>query len=274
MFLKKEFIIESKPERTKIDTYKLQKVANHINKSTTDGFTQEEIETLLNWIVENARQNIEKYLGQDITNEDLAGLCLFAQISSLLPLEGKFKETYNYTTDFKYVIDELRHSFGTITFPIKVNKNIEKKQYLIDVTMRQFFKTIMCENPKYKSDGTFVMDPGYFLCTRSRRTKESLELARQLLKKGYIELTDKNLKLYIDSFIYSSIYRTNQSHLHDIKNLDMEFYRKGISKGTPFIQEFDSEFLEKYNCITKMPYIDYKQKVIKIGSYNGRSRNI
>ena len=270
MFLKKEFIIESKPERTTIDNYKLEKVANHINSSITDGLTQEEIQILLDWTVENTRQNIEKYTGQDITNDDLTGLCGFAQTSSLLPLEDKFKETYNNTTDFEYVIEELKHAFGTITFPIKTDGHTEKKQYLIDITMRQFFKRIMCENPKYRMDGTFVMDPGYFLCSKSRRTKESLELVKQLLKKGYIELTDENLKLYIDSFIYSSIYRTNQSKLHDIKDLNIDFYRKGINKGKPFIQEFDGEELQRHNCITKMPYLKYKQKIIKIGSYNGK----
>ena len=266
MFLDNDdFIIESKPIRTIIDDNSLKQVTEHINNGLEDGLSEFEIQTLLDWVVENTRKNIEKYTGQDITDDDLMGLCGFAQTSSLLPLENYFKETYNSTIDFntskiKYVIRELRHAFGTIEFPLKTKNGVEKKQYLIDITYRQFFKTIMCEKPTYRLDGTFEMDPGYFLCNRIWKTKESIEMSTQLLKKGYIELTYENLKLYINSFIYSSIYRTNQSILHYMKRLDMDFYRSRLNKPKPLEQEFDAARLLKYNCKIKMPYLEYKTK--------------
>ena len=264
MFFKKdEFIIESKPIRTVVDDNLLIQVSEHINNGCEDGLTESEIQTLLDWTVENTRQNIEKYTGQDITDDDLMGLCGFAQTSSLLPLENKFKQTYNNTIDFKYVTEDLKHAFGTITFPLKTENGVVEKQYLVDVTFRQFFKRIMCENPTYSLTGTFEMDPGYFLCNKIRKTKESIHLSKQLLKKGYVELTDENLKLYIDSFIYSSIYRTNQDYLHDIKKLDIDFYRKNLKKYKKFEQEFDEDDLLKYNCITRIPYLKYKQKTLR-----------
>lgn len=264
MFLKKgEFIIECNPIRTKISDEKLKTVTEHINNGIEDGLSEQEIKLLLDWTVENTRQNIEKYTHQDITNDDLTGLCGFARSSSLLPLENIFKETYNNTIDFKFVIDDLKHAFGTITFPLKIEKEIIEKQYLIDITFRQFLKKIMCENPTYRLDGTFSMDPGYFLCNKTRKTNESLTLTQQLVKKGYIELTDENLKLYINSFIYSSIYRTNQDYLHDIKKLNIDFYRQGLKKVKKLNQEFDEEDLLKHNCITKIPYIKNKQKILR-----------
>lgn len=264
MFFKKdEFIVESKPVRTIIKDEQLISVTEHINNGFEDGLTEKEIEILLDWTVENTRENLEKYTGNDIKDDDLFGLCGFGRTSSLLPFEKIFKETYNSTTDFQFVIPELKHAFGTITFPIKTNKGIVEKQYLIDVTFRQFFKKIMCENPTYKLDGTFEMDPGYFLCSKARKTKESINLVNQLLKKGYIELTDENLKLYINSFMYSSIYRTNQDDLFNIKKLDKEYYRKQLRKPKPFELEFDEDKLLTYNCITRIPYIEYKQKTLR-----------
>ena len=264
MFFKKEdFIIESKPIRTIIKDEQLITVTEHINNGIEDGLSEEEIKVLLDWTVENTRQNIEKYTRNDIKDDDLSGLCGFGRTSSLLPFERIFKETYNSTTDFKYVDEELKHAFGTITFPVKTNTGIKEKQYLVDTTFRQFFKKIMCENPTYKLDGTFEMDPGYYLCNKARRTKKSINLATQLLKKGYIELTDENLKLYIDSFMYSSIYRKNQYYLHDMKKLDISYYRKQLRRAKPFEEEFDEDMLLNYGCKTRMDYIEYKYKTLR-----------
>lgn len=265
LFKKDEFIIESKPIRTKVDDDSLIQVTEHINNGCEDGLNESEIQTLLDWTVENTRQNIEKYIGRDITNDDLMGLCGFAQTSSLEPLENYFKVTYNSTTDFNtpemiYVLNDLRHAFGTITFPLKTKNGVVDKQYLVDVTFRQFFHRIMCENPTYSLTGTYVMDPGFFLCNRMRKTKESVELATQILKKGYIELTDENLKMYIDSFIYSSIYRISQDYLHEMRKLDIDFYRKRLRKSKPAEQEFDEGQLLRYGCITKIPYLENRIK--------------
>lgn len=260
MFFNKDgFIIKSTPKRIKIDNNSLATVANHINNGYNDGFTQEEIIILLDWTVENTRQNIEKYTGVDITRDDLMGLCGFAQASSLLPFETIFRETYNSTIDFKYVLEELKHAFGTIIFPLKEEKKIIQKQYLVDVTYRQFFKKIMCQNPTYEKDGTFEMDPGFFLCNKTKKTKESLRFSKQLLQKGYIELTDYNLKLYIDSFILSSIYRINTQSVDIIKKLNIEFYREHIKKPKPYEQEFDEDSLLRNGCTTRMPNIKYKK---------------
>lgn len=265
VFKDKNFIIESEPIRTIVDDDALIKVAEHINNGIEDGLSESEIQTLLDWDIENTRQNIEKYIGTSIQNDDMMGLCGFAQTSSLLPFEKKFKVTYNSTLDFntskiEFINKELRHAFGTIEFPLKTKNGVEKKQYLIDATYRQFFKTIMCENPEYRLNGTYEMDPGYFICCKYRRTKKSIELAKQLLKKGYVELTDENLKLYIDSFMYSSIYRTNQDLLHDMKKLDIEYYRSRLRRLKPIDQQYDAGRLMRNNCKICIPYVDYRVK--------------
>ena len=265
VFKDKDFIIESEPIRTIVDDDALIKVAEHINNGFEDGLSESEIQTLLDWNIENTRQNIENYIGIGIKDIDMMGLCGLAQTSSLQPFEKIFKVTYNSTLDFntpkiEYVTRELRHAFGTVEFPLKTQNGKEKKQYLIDTTYRQFFKTIMCENPDYRLNGTYVMDPGYFLCSRIWKTEESIKMATQLLKKGYVELTDENLKLYIDSFMYSSIYRTNQNLLHYKKRLDIDYYRSRLRKLKPSEQEFDVGRLMQYNCKIGIPYVEYNVK--------------
>ncbi len=263
MFNKKNnYIIESNPTRNNIEEKKLKKVIDHIETNIKDGLTEEEIKILLDWTVENTRRNLEQYLGIGINDISLFGYCGFAQSSSLIPLEKYFKVTYNNTMDFPYVSEDIKHAFGTITFPQKTKQGIIQKQYLIDITLRQFFTKLMCENPKYQLDDNnfliYFMHPGYFMCSQKFKTKKSIELAKQLLKKGYIELTDENLKIYIDSFIYSSITYNNPQMINDIQNIDVEEYKKRLKKSKPFEQEYDEETLRQNNCSLELNTKKYR----------------
>lgn len=258
MFENNEYIIESTPIRTK-EYDNLEDVIKHLNNGIKDGLTEEEIKTILNWTVENTRKNLEQYLGINIDNFSLFGLCGLGQSSTLIPLEKYFKVTYNNTIDLPYITEDIKHAFGTITFPLKTKNGIKEKQYLIDTTLRQFYTKTMCENLKYETDQNnnliYYAHPGYFICSENYKTTENLKFAKELLKKGYIELTDDNLKRYINSFIYSSVCYNYPTQISNIKNIPIEVYKTCLKKGKPFELEYDEEKLIKNNCNIKIKRI-------------------
>lgn len=260
-----EFIIESTPMRTLIDDEILKNTIEHLNKGIEDGLTEQEMNTILAWVVENTRKNLEAFYKGDITNEPLFLSCGFAQASCSIPLEKmkavapQIEITYNTTTDFKFVIPDLQHAFNTVTFPLKTHNGTVKKQYLIDTTFRQFFTKTMCENAKYQInenyDIVYFRHPGYYLCNRD--DEETINFARKLLKRGYIELTDENLKKYENAFMYSSVFATYPPAVHSIKELTTETYRKGLRSYKPITPEYDETDIRNRGGDTTVPYLEY-----------------
>ena len=222
------FIIKSRPRRVDIDDDEFDSLINHIECGISDGLTEHEIMLLLNWTVENTRRNIEKFIGKDIIDEPLHGLCGFAQCSSLSPLEKirGIKVKYVNIGDIKYVSPEFRHAFGIVQIPFRQDDIKQYREYLIDVTLRQFYTTGMCirRNRKMLETGyqMYTVDPGFFTCVNG--TKHDKMIIAELLENGYIELTSEILKLYVDSFIYSSIMKYSPQLEKQVRKLDNEWY--------------------------------------------------
>ena len=57
-----------------------------------------------------------------------------------------------------------------------------EKQFLIDVTYRQFFSTILCMEDRYELKGaqSFAPEAGYFMI----QTEKRKQIASQILKNG------------------------------------------------------------------------------------------
>ena len=159
-------------------------------------YSDEEIETLLNWTTNNTRNNIKNSnFGDD---QDLDGVCGFAQFSSLYPLEElELKITINNAASFTN--NKIRHAFGTVSFPTIIDEEIKEVTYLIDLTYSQFFLLNKCvENCYLKGEHPSA---GYFIKNDPKR----LKAAKELLEKGYIKATEENLKdvfygLYLSTF--------------------------------------------------------------------------
>lgn len=161
--------------------------------------SEKQAHRLLDFIVFFTREKLEYLLGGSIKDADLIGYCGFAQYLSLTSLLNINKEiTINNISSFtneKY----FRHAFGTVNIPVKKGKSIIFKRYLIDVTYRQFFTKMLCFDSLYH-------DPGYFL-TCKFRSKKNLRFVSELIRKGYVELTEDNLLIYVRGFLYSAIER-------------------------------------------------------------------
>ena len=217
------YIIYQEPERKQIDKEKLQQTLRHYeeikNNNYDDGLNIEEITILLDYSVENARRTFESF-GLNVKTNSLNGLCELGQALSIMPLENLGLEVTKNTAaaSFNY---SFNHAFGTVTFPFKDHEQIINKTYLIDVTYRQFFSTVRCNEGRYykEEENTNLKvapDPGYFV------TDEIF--AKMLMKDGYIELTEENAKKYGEAFYKASIPLKDLDKI-DLKK-DVNYYEK------------------------------------------------
>ena len=117
MFRKKEkkekFILESEPHRYTISSEEINRIADYINNGIEDGIKKEDAIKLLEWLVENARHDIEKIIEDSIKDYSCKGFCGFAKLSTLLPvMDCNINVTANDTNRFPNSV--IKHSFGTI----------------------------------------------------------------------------------------------------------------------------------------------------------------
>lgn len=198
------YIIYQEPERKMIDDKKLQIALNRYNEIKNNGFkeglTDEEIKTLLDYSVENARKSFDN-LGINVKTNSLNGLCELGQALTIMPLEHLGLEVTKNSASlcFNY---PFNHVFGTVTFPYQDNGRVIDKTYLIDSTYRQFFSTMRCNEGRYYTEEEntnlkVAPDPGYFIT--------DIDFAKTLMKDGYIELTKENAKKYGEAFYKASI---------------------------------------------------------------------
>ncbi len=83
------------------------------------------------------------------------------------------------------------HAFNIVT--------INDKKYIIDLTYRQFFLKDRSSLERIGVFSLFNTTPGKFMTLNDSRMNTALEL----LKNGYIEMTDENIKNYFDGFALS-----------------------------------------------------------------------
>lgn len=209
------YIINEEPKRFVIDASRLDDAIDSLKKG--NDLTDEEIEILLQASVMNARRGFES-LGIDIKNNSLNGFCELGQALSLMPLENIGVEvTKNSASEsFGY---PFNHAFGTATFPY----NGATKTYLIDTTYRQFFTTNRCNEGRYyqeeENTGLKVApDSGYFV--------EDENFARNLMRNGYIELTEETATKYGEAFNKASI---PLGDINKINDNNINYYQRMLN---------------------------------------------
>lgn len=229
------YIINEEPERFVVDKDELNIAINHLEEE--NGLTIDEIETLLQASVENARSNFAN-LGMDVKTNSLNGFCELGQALTLMPLENLgLKVTKNSAKEsFDY---PFNHVFGTVTFPYQSANGTEEKTYLIDSTYRQFFTTNRCNEGRYyqeeENTGLKVApDPGYFM--------EDETFARNLMRNGYVPLTKETATKYGEAFYKASIPLGKQENLNNSK---INYYENIINSNEDY--KVDKEELEGLN---------------------------
>lgn len=190
---KNVFYIEQKP---------LLKVTNHPGSKTI--YSKSEIKPLLDYVCFMARDMLKlKY--EDLENESLIGECMNASVL-IINILRKLNIT-GYELNAAELFDTtIGHSLVLANIPT-YDGDIP---YIIDITYRQFCLLSRCNpNRVYHFDYPEIF-PGYFI---------DQNIAKDLLKNGYLELTSQNAKAYIESF------RENKDNLKD------EVYIKCIEYG-------------------------------------------
>lgn len=132
-----------------------------------------------------------------------------------------------YPVETQQVIssDVWGHSLLYVTF--------NNKEYLIDLTYKQFFLKRNCQKSNYLLDknANFILlspHPGYYYVLNP----DKLNVAKQLLENGYLPATVDNLKIYFDSFYLTRKGRILNKTIPTQSNIGGNIYAKMLSTGS------------------------------------------
>lgn len=258
------FIIESTPFDYEINEEKKNGALAHLEATLernevelVEGLSKEEAEILLQCVVQNTRLALAKQEGnvENFMKASLDGACGYAQGLTALSLEELHVPiTINNTRFFPDC--QIRHAFITCTFPIQEASKTTLKHFLIDTTYRQFFRTIYCnEGRLYNGDSSVKnktgIDPGYYLM----QSQEGQDFSKELLTKGYIELTDENMRLYGFGFSCTSLSltRTLEEEKRIQSHTAREYQEVIFTRQEALDYEKDDFILEQTNIDLKNP---------------------
>jgi len=209
----KRFIIDTEPVLKKYTDIELMRIAsieeklmniledNIRNKRLINGLREEEADKLLEWVIQNTRQQLND--DGNISKNSLLGYCGIAQSIIVATLKGMALRPNISNVNPTITRKGYRHAFVTVAIPVKRDSNIKNKLYLIDATYRQFFlrdevTTFHGEYIKDKKYGNKVAPlAGYWAI----KMPNGIKFSEELLSKGFIELTEENAKIYGDSFV-------------------------------------------------------------------------
>lgn len=275
----KKFIIDTIPELKKYTDLNLMKIASieenlkkALNENTKqgkmiNGIKENEAESLLEWVVQNAREGLEKDSNTSLKDMDLLGFCGLGQGITGITLQNMGLSPNINNVNPTFGMKTGRHAFVTVNIPIKDEKgNINNKLYLVDTTYRQFFLrdevTTSCgEYIKDKKFGNKVAPlAGYWVL----KMEKGREFAQELLEKGFIEFTEENAKIYGDGFFLEETERRNYTKIPNKGEIET-----GI-KGRTYISnvidfnyqqemDFDKEEFNEWGINVETPFMKKEQ---------------
>lgn len=243
------FIINNKPNfniQNKVPFILPNKAINYKEEEIMDYIIYTEREKIVRYF--SSKNNLKNLSELDLLNhcsiasfevKDLAeNLGLTARVCPIHPAFYKEKNLYEYGNG---------HYFTLIY--------IGKKLYIVDLTYSQFFK--ISNNNLNRIGIPFLGGSSvgsYMLLTEERK-----KFAECLLRDGYVEATDTNLKMYFDGFALS--YR-NGLYYEDKGELNYETtYTK--DDYINFINGFDSQVNHE-----NIEFLGRQQKILKNANMN------
>ena len=255
-----KFTLNTKPyirtysfiEQSKIadKEYKLLQVIdkNKNSDKLVDGIKTKDAETLLEWVVQNAREGLKG--DEDIYEDSLQGCCGLGQAITGFTLKNMGLDP-NICNARECFDGSAGHGFVTVKMPIKQDDGtLSEKRYLVDATYRQFFLResggVVNEFIKDKRYGNKVVaNAGYY----TLQMDGGEEFADELLSEGYIELTEENAKIYGDSFVLAGRNRKDNTKIPTREELQTGF------TGADYIRITENKELQKE--------IDYSEQELK-----------
>lgn len=226
-------------------------IAYKKSKNITNIYRYNE-EEILNYIVNEVRQSlitdmsVEKYFDLvDVTNQcGLVSKTVFLVCNRLNIKCNVFKINPGYDNTCKL------YNGGFHYFNIVI---IGSKKYIVDCTYKQFFKMDRASLSRIGIPLITPPYPGIFMLLNEDRKK----VAMSILKYGYVEATDENLKHYFDGFTIS--FRNGLYY----ENIGKAIYETDytIDDYISFMETSDSQLNHenvKYLGFQKQPLNNYK----------------
>lgn len=150
---------------------------------------KKEIELILRTIVSETRAFLESKKHSSITDLPLTGYCIEASDF----IQYRFARYFDcYTLQTQNIFSPNMCHFFTI---LHLSTREGVKSYLIDTTYRQFCLLSMCNKNRIYHYESVVL-PGAFV--------NDIQVIKELLYKGYIEINEHTSKIYGDSFVLSN----------------------------------------------------------------------
>lgn len=166
----REFIIDSNPNSSEISSDEEEK---------------------LRYIIYNVRSKLlSGNINDPLTNKSSYSSNLVSKYSSELDLDTRNIVIYPGFTKEQSLSSGF-HTFNIVT--------INNKKYIVDLTYRQFFLKDKSSLERIGVCTLLNTLPGRFMTMSDSR----LKTASKILKDGYIEMTDENMKNYFDGFALS-----------------------------------------------------------------------
>ena len=182
-----EYILKTNPlVMMKIDYDHLKEIEQKIKRK--DSLTLEEATYFLDFVVYTTRCKVVKDF-----NETFEYKCDLAQSIMTYYLKGLGVETSPNATQESISSGIEGHNFNVV----KLKVENEDKYFIVDATYRQFFLKENCQDSKFFIHNGIILisaHPGYFI------KEEDYPLVENFLEHGYMEMTEKNAKVYGDSF--------------------------------------------------------------------------
>lgn len=155
-------------------------------------------EEILDVIVKEARLNtLKRFPNKNINQLNLANECALVS-QDIINIANKYNLEAGYTCIEAGFDREAKIYDGNCFHYFSIVK-VNNKNYLVDCTYSQFFNLKYNIIDRLGMLNTYNCQPGIFMLMEEERKK----LAITLLNRGWIPLTPKNLKIYLDGFAIS-----------------------------------------------------------------------
>jgi len=262
MKVSSQYIIDAVPKIKDIDLNLVYKIENKLlSDHIKDGITEEEIKTILDFVISEARKLLEEIFYIDISDNPLTNKCdlVQAMIGHVLEKLG----AYVRIASTQEVIDKSveGHSFLIVSFPLKKDNEVIEKFYIIDPTYRQFFLKENCRDTKYFIKDNHILiapHPGYYYL----HNQDMIPIAIRIIEDGYIVLDDITAKAYGDSFYVTHRGYSNSFDQNKKTNISGSIYINSFLKAKSQYSKSEEE-LRKYMVYIPTPSeILYKNVVI------------
>lgn len=287
------YIFDTLPYNEEINIEEIKEIENslknYISGHKQEGISYDEAFKFLDWVTFNARSFATRNIPESAVSASLLGACAPTQRINTILLKkmGLDVRPFNMgdcvgdtpmsEEDLRRIENgfsstNVRHSVAMVRMPIYENGETVMHTYLLDPTFRQFCQKENCDksiywNKERNEKGQVAPHPGYFLTEEYLKekgeNKEKIEatdyVARILINRGYMELTEENSKIYGDAFAKAgtrwqfrdvNLNMSGKDYINEFENNRMNLV--GNQKDEDRYTKTPSEIINKENILDKI----------------------